>query len=150
MMNGSFTRKKLSTYINSSNIDFINARRTVNGTDRASLIAGYANDLISQLPSGIAGSSYKIPRRVKRIAKEIGVEVTPSTRKSKKIDVWQNGKIIARIGHPDYPDYPTYLQLERAGEVEKGTAEARRQAFLNRFASCNTNNCTYGKILLWT
>lgn len=39
---GWFTGKKLSDYINSNQSDFINARRVINGIDRAKLIAGQA------------------------------------------------------------------------------------------------------------
>ena len=39
---GWFTGKKLSDYINGSTTDYTNARRIVNGLDKASLIAGYA------------------------------------------------------------------------------------------------------------
>jgi len=42
MKNGTFTGKKLSDYISASHVDFVNARRIVNGLDRANLIAGYA------------------------------------------------------------------------------------------------------------
>lgn len=41
-LEGWFTGRKLSGYINAGETDFINARRVVNGTDRAVLIAGYA------------------------------------------------------------------------------------------------------------
>jgi putative chitinase len=49
MMNGRFTRKPLSKYINSSTIDFFNARKVVNGTDRAERIANYAKSVQSNL-----------------------------------------------------------------------------------------------------
>ncbi|PBB75217.1 hypothetical protein CK227_10520 [Mesorhizobium sp. WSM4308] len=42
MVEGWFTGKKLSDYINSAKSDFANARRVINGTDKADLIAGYA------------------------------------------------------------------------------------------------------------
>ncbi len=42
MMNGEFTRRSLSRYINIVQTDYYNARRVVNGTDRASLIKDYA------------------------------------------------------------------------------------------------------------
>ena len=42
MMLGTFTGRKLGAYVTLSKSDFINARRVVNGTDRAALIAGYA------------------------------------------------------------------------------------------------------------
>jgi len=42
MKHGSYTGKKLSDYINAEKCDFINARRIINGTDKAELISGYA------------------------------------------------------------------------------------------------------------
>ena len=42
MTRGLFTGKKLSDYINSLKCDYVNARRIINGSDRALLIAGYA------------------------------------------------------------------------------------------------------------
>lgn len=44
MLQGTFTGKKLSDYITLQKSDFKNARRIVNGTDKAELIAGYAKD----------------------------------------------------------------------------------------------------------
>ena len=49
MMNGRFTRKPLSNYINSNTVDFYNARKVVNGTDRAERIANYAKFIQSNL-----------------------------------------------------------------------------------------------------
>jgi putative chitinase len=45
MRNGSFTGKKLSTYINAAGCNYTEARRIINGVDRAALIAGYATTL---------------------------------------------------------------------------------------------------------
>lgn len=42
--NGWFTGKKLSDYINASKRDYVNARRVVNGTDKAKAIAEIAKD----------------------------------------------------------------------------------------------------------
>ena len=42
MSEGWFTGKELSDYINAAETDYLNARRIINGTDRALLIAGYA------------------------------------------------------------------------------------------------------------
>lgn len=42
MMEGWFTGKKLSDYFNDNKGDVYNARRIINGTDKASLIADYA------------------------------------------------------------------------------------------------------------
>ena len=49
ILNGNFTGAKLSDYVNNNKNDFINARRTVNGTDKAQLIANYANDYLKKL-----------------------------------------------------------------------------------------------------
>lgn len=43
MKEGWFTTRKLSDYINQSKKDYENARRIINGTDRAKMVAGYAN-----------------------------------------------------------------------------------------------------------
>lgn len=43
MVNGIFTRRKISTYINSNICDFINARRVINGLDKAEEIARNAH-----------------------------------------------------------------------------------------------------------
>ena len=45
MEQGSFTDKKLSDYINGSKTDYLNARRIINGTDRASDIKDYAEEI---------------------------------------------------------------------------------------------------------
>lgn len=50
MLEGWFTGKKLSDYTN----DFVNARRIINGTDKAALIAGYANKFLAALTADAA------------------------------------------------------------------------------------------------
>lgn len=42
MHTGIYTGRKLNDYINASKTDYKNARRIINGTDKAALIAGYA------------------------------------------------------------------------------------------------------------
>lgn len=44
MSEGMFTGKKLGDYVNESSTDYTRARKVINGMDRASLIAGYANN----------------------------------------------------------------------------------------------------------
>ena len=48
-LKGMFTGRKLGDYINDKHTDFINARRVVNGVDRATLIAGYAEAFMEAL-----------------------------------------------------------------------------------------------------
>jgi len=47
MANGLFTGKTLQKYVNERISDFYSARKVINGLDRASLIAGYANRLLN-------------------------------------------------------------------------------------------------------
>jgi hypothetical protein len=45
MRNGTFTGKRLSDYISDTSADYYNARRIINGLDKAELIRGYAKSL---------------------------------------------------------------------------------------------------------
>lgn len=49
MMHGSFTGRRLNQYFNTNSADYRNARRIVNGLDRADLIAGYARRIFARL-----------------------------------------------------------------------------------------------------
>jgi len=49
MIKGMFTGRKLADYISAERHDFVNARRIINGTDRASLVAGYAEAFLFAL-----------------------------------------------------------------------------------------------------
>lgn len=49
MLNGMFTRHPLSSYINSTKIDFYNARKVVNGLDKAPKIALYAVNIAQSM-----------------------------------------------------------------------------------------------------
>jgi putative chitinase len=51
MKQGWFTGRKLSDYIHQSKKDYVNARRIINGTDKANLIAGYADTFEKALRS---------------------------------------------------------------------------------------------------
>jgi len=52
-------------------------------------------------------------------AKKLGVEIKPSSRKGKKIDVFKNGDKVASIGAIGYKDYPTYLKEDKRLAEEK-------------------------------
>lgn len=49
MMNGTFSRKKLGDYINEHKVDYRGARWTVNGQDKANLLASYAVQIYEKL-----------------------------------------------------------------------------------------------------
>ena len=48
-INGSFTGKKLTDYIDGDKLDYYNARRIINGLDKASLIQKYAEKIMEGL-----------------------------------------------------------------------------------------------------
>jgi len=77
---------------------------------------------------------YNITEYSKKQAEKLGVEIKPSTRKDKKIDVFKNDKKIASIGAKKkngefYKDYPNYIK-------EKGIdyAKERRKLYKERHA----------------
>ena len=53
---------------------------------------------------------YRIKNLQYKKAKALGVEIKPSTKKGKKIDVFKNGKKVASIGAKGYNDYATYIE----------------------------------------
>ena len=57
-------------------------------------------------------------------AKSLNVDIKPSTKKNKKIDVYKNNKLICSIGDSRYSDYPTYLTTHN-----KEYAEQRRRLY---------------------
>ena len=63
MRQGMFTNPKhrLSTYINDEKVDYVNARRIINGVDRAQLIAGYARKLEQVLRDSVVASVPGVP-----------------------------------------------------------------------------------------
>ncbi|HMW39286.1 MAG: hypothetical protein K1X68_13600 [Saprospiraceae bacterium] len=54
MMNGVFTGRKLSDYIQYQKVDYVGARKVVNGQDRADLIASYAQKISQNVNPPIA------------------------------------------------------------------------------------------------
>ena len=56
--------------------------------------------------------SYLIKPYTKKQAEKLNVQVKPSRKKGKKIDVYKNGKKIASIGAAGMKDYPTYRDWE--------------------------------------
>jgi hypothetical protein len=60
MLEGWFTGKSLGDYVNDEVTDYVNARRVVNGTDKADLLAGYAEDFEEALRAANYGESAPI------------------------------------------------------------------------------------------
>ena len=86
---------------------------------------------------------YHITQYTKDRAKEMGVQVKPSTRSGKKLDVYKNGTYIKSIGQLGAKDYPTYLK-----EDGKQVAEERRRLYHLRHTGTGIGE-KLSKQLLW-
>ena len=71
-------------------------------------------------------SSYRISNYTRSKARKLGVDVKPSTRKGKKIDVFKHGKKIASIGAIGYNDFTTFSRQSTS------KAKARQKAYHSR------------------
>ncbi len=71
---------------------------------------------------------YSITNHSKKAAKALNVKIKASTRKNKKVDVFQAGKRVASIGDTRYTDYGTMLKTDKAH------AKKRRKAYHARHA----------------
>ena len=69
---------------------------------------------------------YHITDYSKQQAKKLNVDIKPSNKKNKKIDVIKNNTIIASIGDIRYNDYPHYLLSKSHG---KEYADQRRKLY---------------------
>jgi len=87
--------------------------------------------------------SYKITDYTKKKALKMQLEVKPSQRKGKKIDVYKNGKFIKAVGALGYMDYPTYILKEG-----KKKADERRRLYHLRHTK-NTLGEKLALNLLW-
>lgn len=70
---------------------------------------------------------YQITDYTKQKAKQLGVSVKPSNTKGKKLDVFQDKKLISSIGAINYMDYPSYILKEG-----KEYADKRRKLYKAR------------------
>lgn len=97
-------------------------------------------------------SKYKIKAYSKDKAKKLGLQIKNSTNKSKKIDIFKNGEKIASVGAMGYMDYPSYLEAEKLGKVEKGTADKRRKLYKirhNKDRNKKNTNSYFADQILW-
>ena len=88
---------------------------------------------------------YKLRKQTILKAKSLGVEVKPSEKKGKKIDVLRNNEVVS-IGDINYKDYHMY------SESDKDLAESRRRAYHARHDCSNAKKGTAGYYackLLW-
>ena len=90
---------------------------------------------------------YKITEYTKKQAKKLNVDVKPSTKKNKKIDVFKGGHLIASVGALGYSDYPTYIENKGLAYANKRRAlyKLRHDKDRNKINS----NGFYADRLLW-
>lgn len=72
---------------------------------------------------------YKISSRTKSQAKKLGVNVKPSQKKNKKVDVYKDDKLVASVGSRGMEDYASHMQKKG-----KAFADERRKAYKDRHA----------------
>ena len=71
---------------------------------------------------------YKILPYTKAQAKKLNVQVLPSIRQGKKLDVYdRKGNYLTSVGAKGYLDYPTYVKL-----FGKAVADKRRRLYKAR------------------
>ena len=88
---------------------------------------------------------YEITEYQKLQAKKLGVNIKPSTRKGKKLDVFENNKKIASIGSLGMNDYS--LHMKKKG---KAFADERRRLYRKRTDWCkDKTGCKYAREILW-
>ena len=89
--------------------------------------------------------TYKITNYSYKKAKELNVEIKPSKKKNKKLDVYKDSVLIATVGDVRYLDYPTYIDKEGIRY-----ANGRRKLYKNRHRKdLNKGNGYYANKLLW-
>lgn len=71
--------------------------------------------------------TYTITNYTRARARALGVQVKPSTRKGKKLDVFKDGKKVASVGALGYKDFPTFKRTEG-----NDVANKRRKAYRAR------------------
>jgi len=90
---------------------------------------------------------YKISLYTYKQAKKLGVQVKPSTRKNKKLDVYKKGEYLVSVGDSRYLDFSSYKQM-----FGKEIAEIRRKEYLRRHKKDIKNKGSagyYAAKLLW-
>ena len=85
---------------------------------------------------------YDISKNTYKIAKLNNLDIYPSTKKNKKIDIYRDGKFLGSIGDSRYKDYYAYLKEDKA------LANERRRLYHARHTG-DTFKERAAKLLLW-
>ena len=87
---------------------------------------------------------YEISPKSYKVAKQYGLQIEPSVRKNKKIDVYKDGRYIASIGDSRYADFHIYVK-----ENGKAYANERARLYYLRHKNASLRE-QLAKLLLWT
>ena len=87
---------------------------------------------------------YKIKAQQRKRAKEIGVEIQPSTKGNFKLDVYSKGRRIASVGDKRFADFATYKETKGLA-----FAEERRAAYMLRHKNDKGLRGMLAMYLLW-
>jgi hypothetical protein len=87
---------------------------------------------------------YEISSKSYKVAKQYGLQIEPSVRKNKKIDVYKDGRYIASIGDSRFKDFHLYLK-----ENGKAYANERARLYYGRHKNASLRE-QLAKLLLWT
>ena len=87
---------------------------------------------------------YKIKPQQRKRAKEIGVEIRPSTKGNFKLDVYSKGRLIASVGDKRYADFATYKETKGLA-----FAEERRRLYVQRHKNDKSLRGLLAMYLLW-
>jgi putative chitinase len=95
MHKGYFTGKKLSDYITPSKVDYRNARRIINGTDKAATLATYAkkfetilrNSLSTDKPIKPAEAISSSPKEIPAETRKESVDIAPDAAETPAVEV---------------------------------------------------------------
>lgn len=96
-MEGIWTGKRLDAYFNGNTSDPKNARRVVNGTDKASLIATYYEAFLAAIKEAEKVEASKLPNVVAR-PPEVTVEAATPDKPDLKKDQTTIGGVLAGVG----------------------------------------------------
>jgi len=123
-----------------SNLDAVSAWNSQNSliipAESNNLLKEHSYNILSRLPANTligdemyGNGIYKISSRTKAQAKKLGVDVKPSQKKNKKVDVYKDDKLVASVGSRGMDDYASHLQKKG-----KAFADERRKAYKDRHA----------------
>ena len=87
---------------------------------------------------------YKINKKQYEIADKLGLVITPSIKKDKKLDVYKNGKYLSSIGASGYDDYYSHFKSH-----DKLFADERKMLYLLRHKDNIGDAGRLSKYLLW-